>query len=60
LNILDANQVRIYNCSEKGTTYMGFLLPDHDGRFQMNVYNDQKFLVTRLEEKVLDVSEQNI
>jgi hypothetical protein len=39
---------------------MGFLLPNHDGRFQMNVYNDQKFFVTRLEEKVLDVSEQNI
>lgn len=39
---------------------MCFLLPNHDRRFQMNVYNDHKLLVTRLEKEVLDVSEQNI
>lgn len=36
---------------------MCFLLPNHDRCFQMNVYDDQKFLVTRLEEEVLDISE---
>jgi hypothetical protein len=39
---------------------MCFLLSDHDRSSQMNVHNDHKFLVTRLEEEVLDVSEQNI
>jgi hypothetical protein len=41
-------------------TYEGLLLPNHDWGFEMQVDNNEQFVVTRLEKEVLDVSEQNI
>ena len=40
--------------------YISFFLANHDRRFQMYVKDHEKFVVTRLEEHVLDVTEQYI
>ena len=39
---------------------MGLLLANHDRGLEMNVKDDEQFVVTRLEEEMLDVAEQNI
>jgi hypothetical protein len=41
-------------------THVSLLLADDDGRLEMNVDDDQKLVVTRLEEEVLDVVEQDV
>lgn len=41
-------------------TYVRLLLPDHYGSFQVDVDDDEEFVVTGLEEKVLDVRKQDI
>lgn len=38
----------------------GLLLSDHNGRFEMEVDNDEHFIIARLEEEVLDIVEQEI
>lgn len=40
--------------------YISFFLPNHDWRFQMYMKDHEKLVVTRLEEQVLDVTEQYI
>jgi len=40
-------------------THSGLLLPaQHDGSFEMNVNDDRQFVVTWLEEEMLDIAEQ--
>jgi len=39
---------------------LGLFLPNHDWRFQMEVNNDQHFAITRLEEKMLDITEKEV
>jgi hypothetical protein len=39
------------------TAYRGLLLAEHDGRFQVNVNENDKLLFAWLEEEVLDVAE---
>lgn len=36
---------------------MSLFLPDHD---EMDMYDNQEFMVARLEEEVLDVAKQNV
>jgi hypothetical protein len=40
--------------------YVGLFLANHDWRFQMDVKDHKKLVVTRLEEQVLDITEQYI
>ena len=47
-------------CESKFATYECFLLANHYRRLQVEVYNDQKFVVARLEEKVLDITEKDV
>ena len=44
----------------KFKTYEGLLLPDHDWGFEIQMDNNEQFVVTRLEKEMLDVSKQNI
>lgn len=39
---------------------MRLFLANHDGRFQMDMDDDQKLLVTWLEEEMLDVAEEYV
>lgn len=39
---------------------LGLLLADHDGIDQVDVDDDDEFVLARLEEEVLDVAEQNV
>ena len=48
------------NITSAGKTNMSFLFPDHDGRSEVDMNNDQKLVITGLEEQVLDVAEQDI
>ena len=38
----------------------GFLLSDDDGGLEVHVHDGEQLVVTRLEEKVLDVAQQDI
>jgi hypothetical protein len=40
--------------------YVSLFLANHDRRFQMYVKDHEKLMVTRLEEQVLDITEQDI
>jgi len=40
--------------------YISFFLANHDWRFQMYMKDHEKLVITRLEEHVLDVTEQYI
>lgn len=42
---------------ETHSAYMSLFLPDHD---EMDMYDNQEFMVARLEEEVLDVAKQNV
>lgn len=41
-------------------SYRSLFLSDYNGRPKMQVDDDQQLMVTRLEEKVFDIAEENV
>jgi len=41
-------------------SYRGLLLSNHNGRPEMQVDDDQQLIVTRLEENMLDIAEEDV
>lgn len=41
-------------------SYRSLFLSDYNGRSKMQVDDDQQLMVTRLEEKVFDIAEENV
>ena len=39
---------------------MGFLLANHDRGFEMNVDDDEQFMIAWLEEQMFDVAEKDV
>ena len=60
LDILLVRYSELKDTRRKQNTYMSLLLANHDRSLQVNVHNDKKFMVARLEEQVLDIAEQDI
>lgn len=46
--------------TQRRDTDMSFLLADHDRSLEVDVDNNKQLVVARLEEQVLDVTEENI
>ena len=59
LDILDTH-VSTNVGKDRLLTNKGFLLADHDGSFQMHVYDHKQFMITWLEEKLFHIAEENV
>ena len=59
LNILHQGQ-SVYSYCAEDETNVGFLLANHDRSFEMNVNDDEQFMIAWLEEQMFDVAEKYV
>jgi hypothetical protein len=60
LDILECSEMSLVPTKDENMTHLGLFLANHYGTLQMHVNNDKHFIITRLEEEMLDIAEEKI